>query len=101
MKAIFLLLSLAASGLYADEARFDPPLKGAYLGVELEKTGRGLRVSAVKQLSAAEGAGIQAGDLLLAFGNFNELPRWSVRQLWEALGELPGKGSYQVTVLRD
>ena len=101
MKAIFLLLSLSASGLYADEARFDPPLKGAYLGVELEKTERGLRVSAVKELSAAEGAGIQAGDLLLAFGNFDELPRWSVRQLWEALGELPGKGSYQVTVLRD
>ena len=90
MKTPLLLLSLAASGLYADEARFDPPLKGAYLGVELEKTGRGLRVVAVKKLSSAEVAGIQAGDLLLAFGDFEELPRWSVRQLWEALGKLPG-----------
>ena len=101
MKTTLLLLSLTTSGLYADEARFDPPLKGAYLGVELEKTGRGLRVVAVKKLSSAEVAGIQAGDLLLAFGDFEELPRWSVRQLWEALGKLPGKGAYQVTVLRD
>lgn len=101
MKTIFLLLSIAVPGLRADESRFDPPLKGAYLGVELEKTGRGFEVKGVKELSSADEAGVRAGDLLLHFGNFDELPRWSVRQLWAALGKLPGKGSYEITVLRD
>ncbi len=100
MKALFLILALAVSGLYADESRFDPPLKGAYLGVELEKTSRGLLVKGVKALSSADEAGVRTGDLLLHFGDFEELPRWSVRQLSEALGGLPGKGSYELTVLR-
>ena len=39
--------------LRSDEGRFDPPLKGAYLGVSLGKTSRGLVVLRVEESSAA------------------------------------------------
>ena len=95
------LLLLASPLLHSDEGRFDPPLKGAYLGVSLGKISAGLVVLKIEDNSAAQAAGLRRGDVLVRFGHLDELPRMSVRQLWEALSKLPGRTAYELAVLRD
>ena len=95
------LLLLASPFLRSDEGRFDPPLKGAYLGVSLGKISAGLVVLKIEDNSAARAAGLRRGDVLVRFGHLDELPHMSVRQLWEALSKLPGRAAYELAVLRD
>ena len=91
MRHLLLLLLLLAHPLSrADESRFDPPLKGAYLGVGLEETPAGLRISRVEEKSAAAEAGLLPGDILLRFGKLDGLRSWNIRKLWQALSELSG-----------
>jgi len=102
MRHLLLILSLLAHpASRADEGRFDPPLKGAYLGVSLEEGAGGLRISRVEKNSAAGAAGLRPGDVLLRLGEFDELQGWDVRKLAQALSTLPGGGAYRIVVLRD
>ena len=101
MRHLLLLLLLLAHPLSrADESRFDPPLKGAYLGVGLEETPAGLRISRVEEESAAAAAGLLPGDILLRFGELDGLRRWNIRKLGQTLSELSGGGAYEISVLR-
>ena len=101
MRHLLLLLLLLAHPLSrGDESRFDPPLKGAYLGVGLEETPAGLRISRVEEKSAAAAAGLLPGDILLRFGKLDGLRSWNIRKLWQALSELSGGGAYEISVLR-
>jgi len=100
--SIVVLLLLAAAPLVAnDEARFNPPLDGAYLGVQLRTVDGRLYLESVDELGAAGRAGLLAGDRLVRFAGHDELGRRGVDGIIEILATLSPRTVVEVIVERD
>jgi len=68
-----ILIALAASLASAsgqEEARFNPPHSGCYLGVRISETGEGIRIDQVLDDGAASRAGLQEDDIIVRFGQW-------------------------------
>ena len=68
-----ILIALAASLASASgqqEARFNPPHSGCYLGVRISETGEGSRIDQVLDDGAASRAGLQEDDIIVRFGQW-------------------------------
>ena len=81
------LLLLASPLLHSDEGRFDPPLKGAYLGVSLGKISAGLVVLKIEDNSAAQAAGLRRGDVLVV----PEQDDWVDRRLAQRVADVAAR----------
>src|SRR5262245_4950897 len=81
IRAIVLVPLLLAGARAADEARFDPPLDGVFLGVAGAAQAGRLLVQSVEPGSAAMRAGLEPGDEIArlgpaeGFGSFEEFSR--------------------------
>lgn len=64
---VALAVGLRVGVAVADEERFNPPLRGAFLGVELVEEAAGLRISRVLEDSPAGAARLASGDVILAW----------------------------------
>jgi C-terminal processing protease CtpA/Prc len=53
------------------EQRFDPPHRGAYLGVQIDPKGDAPKIDQVLTGGAAETAGLQRGDIIERFGEWS------------------------------
>ena len=62
---LFTPIALAAN---ENESRFNPKLKGCYLGVIIEETKEGILLKEVSEGSAAENAGLEKDDIIVRFG---------------------------------
>lgn len=99
--SIFLLVPvlLAPSLSRSGEERFDPPLSGAHLGVIVEDSDAGPRVTSVLKGAAAEMAGVLEGDIVLRLGEAR-LTGKSTSDLQEALQAIEPWSSVELDVRR-
>ena len=70
--SIILCLLFTTIALAADknESRFNPKLKGCYLGIIIEETKEGILLKEVSDGSAAESAGLEKDDIIVMFGDW-------------------------------
>ena len=70
--SIILCLLFTTIALAADknESRFNPKLKGCYLGIIIEETKEGILLKEVSDGSAAEIAGLEKDDIIVRFGDW-------------------------------
>ncbi|HVR76067.1 MAG TPA: PDZ domain-containing protein [Planctomycetota bacterium] len=99
--SILLLLSalLAPSLARSGEERFDPPLAGSHLGVAVEDSDDGPRVTSVLKGAAAEMAGVLEGDIVLRLAKARLAGR-STSDLQEALQATEPWSSVELDVRR-
>jgi carboxyl-terminal processing protease len=71
---LVLLLALLAGRLPGQEDRFDPPLDGVYLGISARVEDGKAAVAGVDPGSAAESAGLRAGDDIVRLGTASGFP---------------------------
>jgi C-terminal processing protease CtpA/Prc len=92
-----LLLHLAPP---AGEERFDPPLRGAYLGLNVADSAEGLRVAGVVQGGPAQEGGVLRGDLLLRLNGGESLAGLEAARFAERVRALPPFAPLALEVLR-
>ena len=70
---VLIILTLFITGSLAKdnkEQRFNPPIKGCYLGIVIEETKQGFWVKEIAPGSAAERSGIEKDDIIVRLGDW-------------------------------